>query len=243
MSAAGCRSSSCRRPPSAAPRCSSASGHRRRSRSTVARDRGLTLCGFARGGQVNVYTHPHRVSRLQLPCRPHGVYTEVRQGAPPQTSTTLPHGCRKSDFWTRPPGCCERPRADPGSSRLRRRRDVADRRWLHACPARCPRSRSPSRRTDSGAIAGTPKNRFRSRERFVVRSSAGTCTAAPIVRASIAPRTCSPGGRRRRSASAPCARGVGERMRGHVLRVAIRVAAIPQLLDEVEDHRIQRLSG
>ena len=28
----------------------------------VARDRGLTLCGFARGGQVNVYTHPHRVT-------------------------------------------------------------------------------------------------------------------------------------------------------------------------------------
>ncbi len=28
----------------------------------VARDRGLTLCGFARGGRVNVYTHPHRVA-------------------------------------------------------------------------------------------------------------------------------------------------------------------------------------
>jgi FdhD protein len=29
---------------------------------TLAQDRGLTLCGFARGGRVNVYTRPERVS-------------------------------------------------------------------------------------------------------------------------------------------------------------------------------------
>ncbi len=29
---------------------------------SVAEDRGLTLCGFARRGRVNVYTHPQRVS-------------------------------------------------------------------------------------------------------------------------------------------------------------------------------------
>jgi FdhD protein len=29
----------------------------------VAEDRGLTLCGFARGGRVNVYTHPERVAQ------------------------------------------------------------------------------------------------------------------------------------------------------------------------------------
>jgi FdhD protein len=28
---------------------------------SLAEDRGLTLCGFARGGSVNVYTHPQRV--------------------------------------------------------------------------------------------------------------------------------------------------------------------------------------
>jgi FdhD protein len=29
---------------------------------SLADDRGMTLCGFARGGRVNVYTHPDRVS-------------------------------------------------------------------------------------------------------------------------------------------------------------------------------------
>jgi FdhD protein len=29
---------------------------------SVADDRGITLCGFARGTSVNVYTHPHRIS-------------------------------------------------------------------------------------------------------------------------------------------------------------------------------------
>jgi FdhD protein len=29
----------------------------------LAHDRGLTLCGFARGGRINVYTHPARVAR------------------------------------------------------------------------------------------------------------------------------------------------------------------------------------
>ena len=28
----------------------------------LADDRGITLCGFARGGRVNVYTHPQRVT-------------------------------------------------------------------------------------------------------------------------------------------------------------------------------------
>jgi FdhD protein len=28
---------------------------------SVAEDRGLTLCGFARGSRVNVYTHAHRI--------------------------------------------------------------------------------------------------------------------------------------------------------------------------------------
>jgi FdhD protein len=30
----------------------------------LAEDRGLTLCGFARRGRVNVYTHPHRIEGL-----------------------------------------------------------------------------------------------------------------------------------------------------------------------------------
>jgi FdhD protein len=30
---------------------------------SLADDRGLTLCGFARGGAVNVYTHPQRIDR------------------------------------------------------------------------------------------------------------------------------------------------------------------------------------
>jgi FdhD protein len=29
---------------------------------SLAADRGLTLCGFARGNRVNVYTHPQRIS-------------------------------------------------------------------------------------------------------------------------------------------------------------------------------------
>jgi FdhD protein len=29
---------------------------------SLAQDRGMTLCGFARHGRVNVYTHPERVS-------------------------------------------------------------------------------------------------------------------------------------------------------------------------------------
>src|SRR6202007_521844 len=29
----------------------------------LADDRGLTLCGFARRGNLNVYTHPQRISR------------------------------------------------------------------------------------------------------------------------------------------------------------------------------------
>jgi FdhD protein len=29
---------------------------------SVAQDRGLTLCGFARGSRVNVYTHAHRIT-------------------------------------------------------------------------------------------------------------------------------------------------------------------------------------
>ncbi len=29
---------------------------------SLAEDRGLTLCGFARGARVNVYTHPHRIT-------------------------------------------------------------------------------------------------------------------------------------------------------------------------------------
>jgi FdhD protein len=28
----------------------------------LAEDRGMTLCGFARGTRVNVYTHPERVN-------------------------------------------------------------------------------------------------------------------------------------------------------------------------------------
>ena len=28
---------------------------------SLADDRNMTLCGFARGGRVNVYTHPERV--------------------------------------------------------------------------------------------------------------------------------------------------------------------------------------
>jgi formate dehydrogenase assembly factor FdhD len=28
----------------------------------LADDRGITLCGFARGGRINVYTHPERVT-------------------------------------------------------------------------------------------------------------------------------------------------------------------------------------
>ena len=30
----------------------------------VAHERGMTLCGFARGGRVNVYTHPERVQGM-----------------------------------------------------------------------------------------------------------------------------------------------------------------------------------
>jgi FdhD protein len=29
---------------------------------SLADDRGMTLCGFVRGGRVNVYTHPDRIS-------------------------------------------------------------------------------------------------------------------------------------------------------------------------------------
>ena len=49
-SAAGCRSSSCRRRRLRAARCSSRSARPRASRSTLAADRGITLCGFVRGG-------------------------------------------------------------------------------------------------------------------------------------------------------------------------------------------------
>ena len=27
----------------------------------LADDRGITVCGFARGGRATVYTHPHRI--------------------------------------------------------------------------------------------------------------------------------------------------------------------------------------
>jgi FdhD protein len=32
---------------------------------SLAEDRGMTLCGFARGTRVNVYTHPERVEGSQ----------------------------------------------------------------------------------------------------------------------------------------------------------------------------------
>ena len=38
-----------------------ASARRRASRSSSPRDRGVTLCGFVRGGSVNVYTEPWRI--------------------------------------------------------------------------------------------------------------------------------------------------------------------------------------
>ena len=60
-SAAGSRSSSCRRPPSPARRSSSASAHPPPSPVSLAQDRGLTLAGFARQGDVNVYTGQERV--------------------------------------------------------------------------------------------------------------------------------------------------------------------------------------
>ena len=60
-SAAGCRSSSCRRRPWPERRSWSASARPSSLAISLAEDRGLTLCGFARAGRVNVYTHPQRI--------------------------------------------------------------------------------------------------------------------------------------------------------------------------------------
>ena len=60
-SAAGSRSSSSRRRRWPAARCSSRSALPRRSAIELAADRGVTLCGFVRGGSLNVYTHVERV--------------------------------------------------------------------------------------------------------------------------------------------------------------------------------------
>jgi FdhD protein len=54
----------------------------------LAADRALTLCGFARGGQVNVYTHPQRVLDDEAGAAPAGARRAAADGGASAESTS-----------------------------------------------------------------------------------------------------------------------------------------------------------
>src|ERR1700722_16320241 len=54
----------------------------------LAADRGLTLCGFARRGQINVYTHPQRVLDDGAATTPPGARGAAADGEAPAESTS-----------------------------------------------------------------------------------------------------------------------------------------------------------
>ncbi len=150
-------------------------------------------------------------------------------GRPSQTSTTTPSVLRNSGFCPRAAGSLRGSRADP-----RHRGAPGCRSAARAC--RCPRRRSPSRRTETPDRLDAPED--------------GSCRGsapAPAPARGCARRWCAPGSSTDDCATwwspnAACSRTCGPACRArvvrHVLRVAVGLAAVPQHL-----HRSSRSCG
>ena len=184
-SAAGSRSSSCRRRRSPAARSSSRSARRRASRSSSRRDRGITLCGFVRGGSVNVYTEPWRI-------RPDGDPARRRR----EHAVRLAEGARRVEGETLAErawrllgeACEERHRRRPGRSCFRSR--LPDRVAAIARRACAPRAHELCGRDPGGHAAAHGRLRC---------ARSPTRVATPRCRRPGRSRRVSPGARCRRS--------------------------------------------
>ena len=221
----------------------------------LADDRGLTLCGFARGRGVNVYTHPERITGLALGR------AQARPGArarPPRSTRRPRRGrCRDAGIVAddepllaraaRPPPrrsaafhatSVERPRGPTSSPRSASR--SGERRGERCAPARAP---TPSRHPRTLAATRPPRRcaaRTGSRGRAASAPSAGASSSA-----------CSPVGER--AVAGPRNEQLIDAVRPHVQAAAALRAAQPLLpgggvevaaeRGDVDRDRADRLGG